>query len=101
VVVATEARSRTAQNAEKSSPARLALGTSRDVVMIGASAAVVDTLNTCPSLKRAYRERTGRDPDEEAGAFVYVCLRPQAIQVSSDVDEIIGRTVLRDGIRLS
>ena len=43
VIVATEARSRTAQNAKSSSQARLALGSSRDLVMIDATASVVAT----------------------------------------------------------
>lgn len=59
VVVATEARSRTARNASASAQARLALGPTRDVVVIDAEASVVTRLEAGPALTGSYRERTG------------------------------------------
>ena len=97
VVVATEARSRTAQNAERSGQARLVLGPSRDVVIIDAAASVVDMVDAEPLIKNAYRERTGWDPGGEGGYWVYIRLRRRTVQVWCEVDEIIGRTVIRDG----
>ena len=101
VIVATEFQSRTARNVTKSAQARLALGSSRDVVMIDASASVVDTLSADPAIVHAYSERTGWDPGGEVGSWVYVRLRPRKVQVWREVDEIAGRTVMRDGTWLS
>ena len=69
--------------------------------MIDASASVVDTLKADPPIKNAYRERTGWDPGEEGGDWVYIGLRPRTVQVWREIDEIIGRTVMRDGTWLS
>ena len=101
VIVATELQSRTARNVTKSAQARLALGSSRDVVMIDASASVVDTLSADPAIVHAYRERTGWDPGGEVGNWVYLRLQPRKVQVWREVDEIAGRTVMRDGTWLS
>src|ERR1700691_4798705 len=55
VVVAVEASSRTARNASASGRARLALGPTRDVVMIDAQASVVARDDTGPSIGASYR----------------------------------------------
>jgi hypothetical protein len=101
VVVAVSAASRTGRNAARSGRARLALGTSRDVVMVDATAAVVPQTEADPDLVAVYRTRTGWDPGEEDGEWTYVLLRPQRIQVWCDVAEIPGRTVMRGGVWLA
>jgi hypothetical protein len=101
VVVAVEARSRTARNASASGQARLALGPARDVVMIDAKASVVARQDAGPSIAGSYRERTGWEPGSDGGDWVYVLLKPARIQVWRDVDEIAGRTVMRDGTWLA
>jgi hypothetical protein len=65
--------------------------------MIDAAASVVDTHNADPPIKKAYRERTGWEPGEEGGDWVFIHLRPQMVQVWREEDEIIGRTIMRDG----
>src|SRR5689334_6261284 len=67
VVVAVEARSRTARNASASGQARLALGPSRDVVMTDAEASVVARPDAGPAIASAYRERTGWKPGSDGG----------------------------------
>jgi hypothetical protein len=101
VVVAVEARSRTARNASASGQARLALGSSRDVVMIDAKASVVAGQDAEPAIVGGYRERTGWEPGSDGGDWVYVLLKPTRIQVWRDVGEIAGRTVMSDGTWLA
>ncbi|HEU5416760.1 MAG TPA: pyridoxamine 5'-phosphate oxidase family protein, partial [Streptosporangiaceae bacterium] len=101
VIVAVEARSRTARNASASGQARLALGPSRDVVMIDAQASVVTRQDAGPAIAGSYRERTGWEPGSDGGEWVYLLLRPVRIQVWRDVAEIAGRTVMRDGAWLA
>lgn len=101
VIVAVEARSRTARNASASGQARLALGPSRDVVMIDAQASVVTRQDAGLAITGSYRERTGWEPGSDGGEWVYVLLRPVRIQVWRDVAEIAGRTVMRDGAWLA
>ena len=56
VIVATEARSRTARNAQGSGQARLALGLTQDVVMIDAAASVIERSRTNLAIRSAYLE---------------------------------------------
>lgn len=101
VVVAVEARSRTARNASGSGKARLALGPTRDVVMIDAEASVVARQDAGPAITGSYRERTGWEPGSDGGDWVYVLLKPTRIQVWRDVGEIAGRTVMSGGTWLA
>lgn len=98
VVLATEARSPTAVNLQSSRQARLALGETRDVVVIDAEGEVVPVRDEAVAEAVAgYKTRTGWDPRREAGEWVLLLLRPVRIQVWSNVAEIKGRTVMRDG----
>lgn len=97
VVVATEARSRTARNAAASGQARLALGSTRDVVSIEATVTGVARADAEPALVDAYRARTGWDPGSDGGEWVYLRCVPTSVQVWDSVDEIAGRTVMRRG----
>jgi hypothetical protein len=101
VIVAVEATSRTARNAATSAQARLALGPTRDVVMIDARASVVARQEAGRAVASGYRERTGWEPGSDGGDWVYVLLEPVRIQVWRDVDEIAGRTVMADGAWLA
>jgi hypothetical protein len=102
VVVTTPAHSPTARNAAASGQARLALGDTRDVVMIDASvASVVSQPDADPALVEAFRNRTGWAPDESEGNYVYLRFQPRRVQVWRDVEELSGRTVMRDGTWLS
>ncbi len=101
IVVAVEASSRTARNASASGQARLALGPTRDVVMIDARASVVARQDAGPAIARRYREQAGWEPGSDGGDWVYVLLKPARIQVWRDVDEIAGRTVMSNGTWLA
>jgi hypothetical protein len=101
VVVAVEARSRTARNASASGQARLALGPSRDVVMIDAEASVTPRQDIGPVIAGSYRERTGWEPGADGSDWVYIFLKPVRIQVWRNVDEIPGRTIMREGMWLA
>jgi len=100
IIVATEARSRTARNAAASGQARLALGSTRDVVSIDATVAVVARGDVDEALAAAYRNRTGWDPGGESGAWVFLRCRPVTVLVWRNVEEIEGRTVMRKGVWL-
>jgi hypothetical protein len=100
IVVATEAGSRTARNAAASGQARLALGSTRDVVSIEATAALTARVDASQTLVEAYSARTGWDPGGDGGQWVFVRCRPVSVQVWRDVEEITGRTVMREGVWL-
>ena len=95
-VIAVEARSVTARNVTASGVARLAVGPTRDVVMIDAT--LEDTVDVAAGgpLGDAYVAQADWDPRTASG-YLFLVLRPVRVQVWREADEIAGRTLMRDG----
>jgi len=100
VVVAMDRRSPTARNIISSGTARLAVGPTRDVVMIDATLDAVMELETAPDRAAAYADQAGWDPRTAGENYVLLALRPERVQAWREADEIAGRTLMRDGIWL-
>ena len=97
VVVAAEITSRTARNVIAGGSVRLALGDPRDVVMVDVTARVVSCSEASDELRNGYAERTGWNPASESADFVFLCLRPDRIQVWNNLLEIKDRTIMKNG----
>jgi hypothetical protein len=99
VVIAVPETSVTARNVTRSGGARLAVGPTRDVVMIEAvldrAVAVADD----DSLGAAYAGQADWDPRSDSG-YVFLVLRPLRVQAWREADELSGRTLMRDGVWL-
>jgi hypothetical protein len=99
VVVAVPEPSVTARNLTASGTARLAVGPTRDVVMIDATldrvVAVADD-----DLGAAYATQADWDPRDDTG-YVFLVLRPVRVQAWREADELAGRTLMRDGAWLA
>ena len=95
-VIACERSSRTARNATASGQARLAVGPTRDVVMIDAALERVVDVDDDEALGGAYAAQADWDPRGIEG-YVFLVLRPVRIQAWREVNEIPGRTLMRDG----
>lgn len=95
VVIAVEAASVTARNLTASGVTRLAVGPTRDVVMIDAvldrSVEVADD-----ELGAAYAAQADWDPRRSNG-YVFLVLRPLRMQAWRESNEIPGRLLMRDG----
>ncbi|MGW6929019.1 pyridoxamine 5'-phosphate oxidase family protein [Lentzea sp. NPDC054927] len=98
VILTTETRNPTTRNVQRSGQVRLALGHTRDVVLIDAVGEVFP-LNDAPAgVLDTFAKRADWDPREmTTGEWVVLVLRPQRILVWRDVAETKGRTVMRDG----
>jgi hypothetical protein len=100
VVVAVEASSVTARNLTASGTARLAVGPTRDVVMIDAvleeARQVTSGDGVDDGLGRAYVAQADWDPRREVG-YLFLVLRPVRVQAWREANEIPGRTLMRDG----
>jgi hypothetical protein len=98
IIVVSGETSVTTRNVRSSGRARVALGTSRDVVMIDV---VLDDAPhpeaPTPSIEEIYASQADWDPRQAEGDFAYLRLRPRRVQVWREVNEIAGRTVMRDG----
>jgi hypothetical protein len=98
VVIALDATSRTARNLAASGTARLALGPTRDVVIIDAVVdRVVSLEDHADQLAVRYVEQADWDPRVAGDGYVLVTLRPVRIQAWREANEIAGRTLMRDG----
>ena len=96
LTVSTPRASRTARNLIRAGAARMALGGTRDVVLIDGTLEVLE-LGAEPELEEAHAQATEFDPRTLADEYVYLRLTPQRIQAWREVNELNGRHVMRDG----
>ncbi len=96
VVIAVAETSVTARNLTASSRARLALGPTRDVVMIDSVLDRAVGVGDDEALGDAYAAQADWDPRSAAG-YVFLVLRPVRVQAWREANEIAGRTLMRDG----
>jgi len=98
IVLATSGKSRTATNIAATGTARLALGATRDVVMIDATLEETFPVAEAPDwVAEGYANSTDWDPRQAGGAYLYLLLRPDRIQAWREENEIADRTLMRDG----
>jgi hypothetical protein len=96
LTVATPRASRSAVNLIRAGRARVALGTTRDVVIVEGTVAELP-IGTDPELEDAHAEATGFDPRELAEEYVYLRITPDSVQVWRESNELQGRRLMRDG----
>jgi flavin reductase (DIM6/NTAB) family NADH-FMN oxidoreductase RutF len=96
VVIAVEESSATARNLTASGAARLAVGPTRDVVMIDAVLEQTADVSADDGLGAAYVAQADWDPRRATG-YVFLVLRPVRVQAWREANEIAGRTLMRDG----
>ncbi|MFE5292319.1 pyridoxamine 5'-phosphate oxidase family protein [Isoptericola sp. NPDC056618] len=98
VVLALEATSRTGRNLLATGTARLSLGATRDVVMIDADLErSVRVAEAPPEIAEGYASQADWDPRPGGEHDVYLVLRPRRVLAWREVDELAGRTLMRDG----
>lgn len=96
LTIATPRASRTARNLMRAGWARVALGSTRDVVILEG---VVEPLaiGADPALEDAHAAATGFDPRTEAEEYVYLRITPREIQAWREANELSGRRLMRSG----
>ncbi|WP_329123073.1 pyridoxamine 5'-phosphate oxidase family protein [Streptomyces sp. NBC_01465] len=89
--LATRLTNPTGRNLRSGGRTRLALGHTRDVVLIDGEVETF-TLSEVPARAAdAFTERTGWDPREEGGSYAYFRVVPTAVQAWHEVRELKGR----------
>ena len=96
VVIAVAEASVTARNLTASGAARLAVGPTRDVVVIDAVLEKAVDVSSDGPLGEAYVAQADWDPRGATG-YVFFVLRPVRVQAWRESNEIPGRTLMRDG----
>jgi hypothetical protein len=96
LTVATPRASRTARNLIRAGRVRVALGPTRDVVIVDGSVEAL-AIGADPALEDAHARATGFDPRTLADDYVYLRITPQTIQAWREANELEGRELMRDG----
>lgn len=96
LTIATPRSSPTARNLLRAGEARVALGPTRDVVLVDGA---VDELpiGTDPELEDAHAAATGFDPRTLAEEYTYLRVTPKMIRAWREANELEGRLLMRDG----
>lgn len=96
LTIATPRASRTAVDLLRAGRARVALGPTRDVVIVDGTVEEVPT-GTDPALEDAHAEATGFDPRTLSDEYVYLRITPWTIRAWREANELDGRLLMRDG----
>jgi hypothetical protein len=96
LTLATPIAGRTGRNLIRAGWARVALGPTRDVVIIEGSLEIVP-IGSDRELEAAYAAAAGWDPSQEPGVNVYLRLRPETILAWREANELTGRRLMRGG----
>lgn len=104
IVVAIQPEALTTRNILAAGRARVALGGTRDVVMVDvelADSLPVAELATNPEIGERFAAQADWDPRKSPNTFVYLRLRPTRVQVWREENEHPDRTIMRDGAWLA
>lgn len=97
LLVATPTASVTGRNLAASGAARLALGPTRDVVVIDGPVAIVEMADLPAADGDRFAARTGFDPRTLTTAYRFFRITPRRIQAWREENELAGRDLMRDG----
>jgi len=93
VIVSTPRTSVTGRNLSRGGHVRVGVGELRDVTMIDGAAEPVED----EQAKDAFAAKHGWDPRNEGGDYGYFRIVPDRVQAWREVNELSGRTLMRDG----
>lgn len=97
VLVATLAASPTGRNLRATGKVRLAVGPTRDLVLIEGTAQALAGVPT--DVGDAFAARTGFDPRRLSG-YRYFRIQPRRVQAWREENELKGRDLMHDGVWL-
>ncbi|MFE9900856.1 pyridoxamine 5'-phosphate oxidase family protein [Streptomyces achromogenes] len=87
----------TGRNLRDGGRTRLALGHTRDVVLVDGEVRAFGAGEVPPVAADAFTAKTGWDPRADCPAYVFFQVRPVAVQAWHEVPELRGRHLMRDG----
>ncbi len=97
IIFCTELHSRTVRNIEDGqSSVRVGFGPTRDVLMVYGNARVAEPVGADARTAEVFAEVTGWDPRGDSGNLIFIRIVPDRMQAWREVDEISGRTIMRD-----
>ena len=100
IILSTPASSRTARNLAANPVVRLALGLTRDVVLVDGRAELLAIDALAPGEADRFAARAGFDPRESRSEYRWIRVVPRRIQAWREVEELDDRDLVRDGVWL-
>ena len=97
LLLATPAASPTGRNLRSTGKVRLGIGPTRDLVLIEGTAQAVAAGELPEEVGDAFAAKTGFDPRQLAGPYLYFRVRPRRLQAWREANELEGRELMRDG----
>ena len=97
VLLATPSASPTGRNLQATGKVRLAIGPTRDVVLIEGSAHAVAATEIPDDVGDAFAAKAGFDPRRLETTYLYFFVHPQRLQAWREANELEGRELMRDG----
>jgi nitroimidazol reductase NimA-like FMN-containing flavoprotein (pyridoxamine 5'-phosphate oxidase superfamily) len=97
LLLATAEANPTARNLRATGRVRLALGHTRDVVMVEGTVQPVAVADLPEAEGDAFAAKTGFDPRALRSRYVYFRVAPRSVQAWREVDELVGRDLMDDG----
>ena len=96
LTIATPSASPTARNLLRAGRARVAIGQTRDVVIVEGTVEALP-IGVNPELEDSHARSAGFDPRTLSDEYVYLRITPQEIQAWRESNELAGRVLMRDG----
>jgi nitroimidazol reductase NimA-like FMN-containing flavoprotein (pyridoxamine 5'-phosphate oxidase superfamily) len=100
IVMATGERTATVRNLRRDRRVRLSLDGVRDVVLIDGTAELLPDGDVDEAVADAYAAHAGWDPRTDPGN-VWLVVSPVRVRSWREVNELAGRTIMRDGAWLA
>ncbi|MGI5401988.1 pyridoxamine 5'-phosphate oxidase family protein [Streptomyces sp. CA-135486] len=97
LLVATPASSPTGRNLRATGRVRLGIGPTRDVVLVEGEAETLTAEGLEEGVGDAFAARTGFDPRQLVGRYLYFRVRPRRVQAWREANELAGRELMREG----
>ena len=97
LLLATPSSSPTSRNLRATGKVRLGIGPTRDLVLIEGTVQALTVAELAREAGDAFAIRTGFDPRQLAGPYLYFRVQPQRIQAWREANELTGRDLMRDG----
>ncbi|MFF9850535.1 pyridoxamine 5'-phosphate oxidase family protein [Streptomyces litmocidini] len=88
----------TGRNLAAGGRTRLALGDTRDVVLVDGEVTTHPSDDVPVAAIEAFAAKSGWDPRKSGPAYVWFRVRPVAVEAWIEEPEIVGRHIMRDGV---
>ncbi|GAQ52999.1 pyridoxamine 5'-phosphate oxidase family protein [Streptomyces acidiscabies] len=99
--LATRFTNPTGRNLQGGGKVRLALGDTRDVVLVDGETTSYTRESVPEDAARAFEAKTGWDPRQDAASYGFFRVRPLEVQAWCEQRELPRRHLMRDGVWLT